>query len=344
MEIGKVIRKYRKENNMTQEEMARYLGVTAPAVNKWENGSCCPDIMLLAPIARLLGITLEELLSFREDLTEEEIGRIVRETDARLKDGSYQETFEWAKGILEQYPNCHRLRWQLALIFDAQRMAKKIPDTERYDEDIRGWYERALDSGDEDLRFHAADSLFGFYFRKEQYEKAQSCLEHLSPQNPERKRKQADIYSRTGRTEEAYKAYEELLFFGYQRISMYMQCISQLALQEKDMGKLRLMAQKQEELARLFEMGEYQEDFTRLQLAVTEQNVDATIENAGKLLSHVESIGDFAGSALYGHLKFSAPREEFLAELKENLRKEFRDRETYGYLAEDERWQSLVGG
>lgn len=38
MQIGTVTRKYRKEKNMTQEEMASYLGVTAPAVNKWENG------------------------------------------------------------------------------------------------------------------------------------------------------------------------------------------------------------------------------------------------------------------------------------------------------------------
>ena len=38
MELGQVIRKYRKEQGMTQEEMAARLGVTAPAVNKWENG------------------------------------------------------------------------------------------------------------------------------------------------------------------------------------------------------------------------------------------------------------------------------------------------------------------
>lgn len=38
MQIGEVIRKYRKEKNMTQEEMAERLGVTPPAVNKWEQG------------------------------------------------------------------------------------------------------------------------------------------------------------------------------------------------------------------------------------------------------------------------------------------------------------------
>ncbi|WP_148511407.1 helix-turn-helix domain-containing protein, partial [Hungatella hathewayi] len=59
MQPGEVIRKYRKNKDMTQEEMAKRLGVTAPAVNKWENGNALPDITLLAPIARLLGITTD---------------------------------------------------------------------------------------------------------------------------------------------------------------------------------------------------------------------------------------------------------------------------------------------
>lgn len=85
MSIGKVIRKYRKEKNMTQEEMARLLGVTAPAVNKWENENSLPDIMLLAPIARLLGISLDTLLAFREELTKEEVNGIINELDEKLK-------------------------------------------------------------------------------------------------------------------------------------------------------------------------------------------------------------------------------------------------------------------
>ena len=78
MNIGTVIRKYRKEKQLTQEEVAGYLGVTAPAVNKWENGNSLPDISLLAPIARLLGISTDMLLSFREELTEEEMNEIIR--------------------------------------------------------------------------------------------------------------------------------------------------------------------------------------------------------------------------------------------------------------------------
>lgn len=90
MSLGKVIRKYRKIRNLTQEEMAQRLGVTAPAVNKWENENSYPDILLLAPIARLLGISLDTLLSFREELTMEEITGILYEAEKKLKEESFE--------------------------------------------------------------------------------------------------------------------------------------------------------------------------------------------------------------------------------------------------------------
>lgn len=71
MRIGEVIREHRRRLGLTQEQMADRLGVTAPAVNKWERGVTTPDIGLLCPIARLLEVSLEELLSFRADLTAE---------------------------------------------------------------------------------------------------------------------------------------------------------------------------------------------------------------------------------------------------------------------------------
>lgn len=83
MDIGVVIKKYRKETGMTQEEMANRLGVTTPAVNKWENSNSKPDIELLAPIARLL----DTLLSFHEKLSDTEIVIIPGLSDRR----NYQE-------------------------------------------------------------------------------------------------------------------------------------------------------------------------------------------------------------------------------------------------------------
>lgn len=109
MKIGQVIREYRKKLGMTQEEMADRLGVTTPAVNKWEKDVSKPDIELLAPIARLLKISLDTLLTFREDLTEAEIGDIVQELGDRLDAMPYDRAFAWAQDAINKYPNCNRL-------------------------------------------------------------------------------------------------------------------------------------------------------------------------------------------------------------------------------------------
>jgi len=79
MQIGEVIKMHRKEKGLTQEEIANRLGVTAPAVNKWENGNSIPDVMLLSPIARLLDITIDTLLSHEKGLTEKEVFLLVEE-------------------------------------------------------------------------------------------------------------------------------------------------------------------------------------------------------------------------------------------------------------------------
>ena len=342
MSLGKVIRKYRKNRNLTQEEMAGRLGVTASAVNKWENENSYPDITLLAPIARLLNISLDTLLSFREDLTTEEINEIVCEADSKLKEESYDEAFLWAKKKLEQYPNCEELILNIAIIFDAQRIVHEVSNKAEYDDYLCSLYVRVLDSDDETIRIRAADSLVGFYMRKKQYDKAEKYLEYFSIQNPERKRKQAQIYAETGRVKEAYKAYEELLFSDYQRVSMELHGMYMLALQDNDRKRAHRLVDKQKELARCFEMGKYYEISSGLELATLEKDTDSVVTIMEEMLSCIEQIGDFRKSQFYEHMEFKEIREDYMAEVKENLLKCFCDEESFGFLKNDERWQRLV--
>jgi len=342
MQIGQVIRKYRKENNLTQEEMASRLGVTTPAVNKWENGNSYPDILLLAPIARLLHISLDTLLSYQEDLSDAEIKSIVEEMDRRLKEESYEEVFQWAKERIETYPNCKMLIWQLATILDAQCLLQSVSDSEKYDTYILSCYERVLESEDEKMRVYAADSLFGYYTRKEQYEKAESLLKYYSEQSPERKRKQAVIYSKTGRKQEAYKAYEELLFSGYQMLSMVFNSIYMLAMQDNNLNKAREMVKKQQELAHLFEMGTYYEVSCQLELAVTEKDADAVLDIVQKMLESVEELASFTNAELYEHMTFKKSEETFANKIRENLIKQFREDEAFEFLKNDARWKKML--
>lgn len=342
MSLGKVIRKYRKIRNLTQEEMAERLGVTAPAVNKWENENSYPDILLLAPIARLLGVSLDTLLSFREELTAEEINGIIHEADRKLKEESYEDAFQWAKKKLEEYPNCEQLVLNLAILFEAQCIVQKIPERAGYEDFFCSLYIRILNSHDETIRGSAAAALVGLYMRKKQYDMAEKYLEYLSVQNPQRKQKQAQIYAETGRIKEAYKAYEELLFSDYQRSSMELQGLYMLAVQDEDKERARMFVNKQKELAKCFEMGKYYEIFGELDLAIMEKDADKVISAAEEMLSCVEQIGSFRYSPLYEHMKFKKINKEFITETKENLLRSFRAEESCGFLKDDERWQRLV--
>lgn len=62
MNIGKNILQQRKKKNVTQEELAAELGVTAAAVSKWENGYTLPDIMMICALADYFEVTTDELL------------------------------------------------------------------------------------------------------------------------------------------------------------------------------------------------------------------------------------------------------------------------------------------
>ena len=60
---GALIRKLRENRHMTQEELADKVCVSSKAVSKWETGRGFPDIGLVEPLAKALGISVIELLS-----------------------------------------------------------------------------------------------------------------------------------------------------------------------------------------------------------------------------------------------------------------------------------------
>lgn len=61
--IGKFILQLRKEKNMSQMDLAKKIGVTDRAISKWENGKGMPDLSLMQPLCKELGIAINDLLS-----------------------------------------------------------------------------------------------------------------------------------------------------------------------------------------------------------------------------------------------------------------------------------------
>lgn len=61
-EFGKIIKKIRKDNNLTQQQLANKYNVTYQAVSKWENGKNMPDTVIIKQIASDFNIDLNDLL------------------------------------------------------------------------------------------------------------------------------------------------------------------------------------------------------------------------------------------------------------------------------------------
>ncbi|MBD5395132.1 MAG: hypothetical protein HDR71_12890 [Lachnospiraceae bacterium] len=218
----------------------------------------------------------------------------------------------------------------------------KVLDPESYDEYILQCFQRLLDSRDENIKSTAAESLYTFYFRKEQYEKAEEYLSYFSDRNPDKKRRQAEIYSKTHRIEEAYKAYEELLFYYYQMADLVFYGMRMLARQEEDQEKVLSLIEKERQLAKVFDRGEFIEEVYNLESATVIKDADRTIEAMKKLLETVDGAFEYYQSPLYRHMNLKELPEKYILRVKESLLENIRDEETYTYMKSDKRWQELL--
>ena len=64
--IGRFIAKKRKEQNLTQEQLAERLGVSNKTISKWETGKCMPDYTVIKSLCEELQITVSELMDAEE--------------------------------------------------------------------------------------------------------------------------------------------------------------------------------------------------------------------------------------------------------------------------------------
>lgn len=122
LKIGERIMERRKEKGMTQEQLAAVLGVSAPAVSKWETDNSYPDITLLCPLARALDTDVDSLLAFEEKLSEEALGQYLTEIVEKARKGSIGEAEELLNRLLRLYPSDVSLKFNAVAMFSLFEM------------------------------------------------------------------------------------------------------------------------------------------------------------------------------------------------------------------------------
>ena len=129
MTIGKRIAFLRKEKGLTQEELANHMGISPQAVSKWENDQTCPDISALPKLARLFGVTVDELLEGKESLPA--VRMLPPEQRKDIKDMLLRITVDSAEG------DRIRVNLPMALVEIAMEIGMEMPQINGND-DLKG--------------------------------------------------------------------------------------------------------------------------------------------------------------------------------------------------------------
>lgn len=340
MKINETIKKYRKQKSLTQEQIANYLGVTAPAVNKWENGISYPDITLLAPLCRILDINIDTLLSFNEELSDKEINDYILDISKTTEEHGFEEGFSESCGLIKKYPNCDKLTLFIAQIMNAQMTIHNIQDKEKYHPKIKQWLETVAAGKDKDLASMAISSLVSDYITKEDYVKAQELLDQIPNPGYDKKPIQASLYVSQGKMDEAYKTYEEIIFKNINETVSTLHVIISSLCRENKYDDALIYADIAEKVSELFDLGAYSACIPQLMLSMTKHEKDSCLAAIEKMVNGIETRGNFSHSKLYRHMKFkdmSNPQN-----LKNMIRRALENDETLDFIKDDSKFKNLI--
>ncbi|HBF1665755.1 TPA: helix-turn-helix transcriptional regulator [Clostridioides difficile] len=236
IKIGKVIQCLRKERNLTQEQLAKFIGVSTPAVSKWESGNSYPDIELLLLLADFFNVSIDKLLNYKIDLSEEEVMKIYKELEsgfARIEidlsteepKEEFRQDLESVKKLsnmyIEKYPKSYLLKLRICSLyqmysykFGKSELNDRVKETMNILEDI------VRNTDDIQIKETALIILSNAYCMLEDYEKAELYLNMIHKSIGDTSVNLAMIYLKQNRLEEAEILLQNKLFSNVFNISM----------------------------------------------------------------------------------------------------------------------------
>ena len=143
--IGEVIQRKRKEAGLTQAQLAERLGVTPPAVNRWEKNLSFPDATLLAPLARLLKTDINTLFSFYDTLSEIERESTVNEARMIFLQEGEQDGLSFVERVVKKNLSDGILYKKLGDMLHGIHILQKPNAPLKHLDRIAAYYERAME-------------------------------------------------------------------------------------------------------------------------------------------------------------------------------------------------------
>ncbi|WP_419748351.1 helix-turn-helix domain-containing protein [Clostridium perfringens] len=342
MKISEIIRYYRKRENLTQEQVANYLNISAPAVNKWENGISYPDITLLPSLAHVLKIDVNTLLGFNKSLTEIEIKKITREIGEIISKEGFKRGFERSCAFIKEYPNCDELAIGIVTVLRIYLLEFNIEEKYEYEIKIIEWLKFLVLSSKEKIASMAKLDLSAIYIEKKEYEKAQEILDKIPENYVDKKVQQALLFENRGEYDKAYGIYESKLWKSSHEILAALSFIINLLYKENKFNEAEEYVEFSKKVIELFDFGEYYKYQLDLSLAKEKYDKEKAIEIIIKLVSEANSMNNTMKSKLYSHMKFnlnsSISKDKYEKMVKEAIKKD----KNLDFIKNDYRIKSLL--
>lgn len=345
MRINEIIKERRLVKGFTQEQIANYLGVTAPAVNKWEKGTSCPDIVLLPALARLLDTDLNTLLSFQDDLSEKEVALFLNEVSEAAKKDGFEAGYSLAIGKIKEYPTCDLLIGNVAMLLNGLLLfqGNRIDSYEKYEEEIEALFQRVMQSDRIDIREQAQAYLISKLMEKQDYEQAQKVLDTISKKRVlDREQLQANLYIAQGELEKAAKLTEEKLLSATTEIHGALMTLMEIALKEKRMEDAEYIADIDKQAAQVFDLWEYNSYGAQFQLYVATKKRAKAVKILLPMLRSLTKKWDINSSPLYRHIQTKEVDKSFGSQLQKALVQSIETDEEMKFLKDSEELQSFI--
>jgi len=126
VKLGEKIKSWRKEKNISQEALAKYLGVSYQAVSKWETGSTMPDVTLIPAIASFFRVSTDELFEFNLYEMEKEVDDICYESYKYRFDDDMEKAEQILRDGLQRFPGNTKILNCLLYTLDYQKRAEEV--------------------------------------------------------------------------------------------------------------------------------------------------------------------------------------------------------------------------
>ena len=341
MKINQIIRQKRKELSLTQEQIADLLGVSTPAVNKWEKGTTYPDITLLPALARLLKVDLNTLMSFHDDLTDIEIENFVDEVDQTVQEQGYDAAFQKTIGKIQEYPTCDRLIYSAILYLEGALTLYNVSPIAQYQEIYETFYKRLAKSEIPEIRDTATSMLISYARNRGDFSRAEELIHSLPFSTIDKEEQLAILYQRQERYQDAEKIWEHRAINGVTEIQTALIHLLEIALHEKREADASFFADLYETVTRQFCFPEWMCYNAHLQLALVQKDKSESLSVLQNMLPAMKKEWDTQNCPLYRNADGSGSTW-LSGKLVKTIADELANNEEYAFLREGSELEELM--